>query len=156
MSKLFGHLFLKKENTTQKRKNNLNGNCDMAKVRDLKDFYETVTKKNNGKSDDKVPPFLSSASGRVNQAEISIISNEIKSYTQPRKNYNTSVPERIKNEVGEYALIHGTKSALEKFGKKYPKYTFIRTSVNNWKKKNKKERKMIMPPCTEEKVDQTS
>ena len=53
----------------------------------------------------------------------------------------TLVPERIKNEVGEYALIHGTKSALEKFGKKYPKYTFIRTSVNKWKKKNEKDKK---------------
>ena len=58
-------------------------------------------KKNNEKSDNKVPWFLSSASGSVNQAEISIISNEIKSYTQLRKNYNTSVPESIKNEVGE-------------------------------------------------------
>ena len=67
----------------------------MAKVRDLRDFYKTVTKKNNGKSDNKVPSFLSSASGSVNQAEISIISNEIKPYTQPRKNYNTSVPERM-------------------------------------------------------------
>ena len=69
MSKLFRHIFLKKENTTQKRENNLNDICDMAKVRDLRDFYKTVTKKNNGKSDDKVPPFLSSASGSVNQAE---------------------------------------------------------------------------------------
>ena len=141
MPKLFRHIFSKKENTTQKRENNLNDICDMAKVRDLRDFYKTVTKKNNGKSDDKASPFLSSASGSVNQAQASIISNDIKSYTQHRKNYNTSVPERIKNEVGEYALIHGTKSALEKFGKKYPKYTFIRTSVNNWKKKNKKEKK---------------
>ena len=90
MPKLFRHIFSKKENTTQKRENNLNDICDMAKVRDLRDFYKTVTKKNNGKSDDKVPPFLSSASGSVNQAKISIISNEIKSYTQPRKNYNTS------------------------------------------------------------------
>ena len=103
----------------------------MAKVRDLRDFYKTVTKKNNGKSDDKVSPFLSSASGSVNQAQASIISNDIKSYTQPRKNYNTSVPERIKNEVGKYPLMHKTKSAWEKFGKKYPKYTFTRTSVNN-------------------------
>ena len=62
----------------------------MAKIRDLRDFYKAVTKKNNGKSDNKVPSFLSSASGSVNQAEISIISNEIKSYTQPRKNYSTS------------------------------------------------------------------
>ena len=82
----------------------MNDTCDVAKVRNLRDFYKTVTKKNNGKSDDKVPPFLSSASGSVNQAEISIISNEIKSYTQPRKNYNTSVPERIKNEIGEYSF----------------------------------------------------
>ena len=141
MPKFFRHIFLKTENTTQKRENNLNDICDMAKVRDLRDFYKTVTKKNNGKSDDKVPPFLSSASGSVNQAEISIINNEIKSNTQPQKNYNTSVPERIKNEVGEYALIHGTKSALEKFGKKYPKYTFTRTSVDNWKKQIEKDKK---------------
>ena len=123
----------------------------MAKVRNLRDFYKTVTKNNNGKSDDKVPPILFSASGSVNQAEISIISNEIKSYIQPLNNYNTSIPERIKNEVGEYALIHGTKSALEKFGKKYPKYTFIRTSVNNWKKKIEKTKKMIMPPNAQKK-----
>ena len=97
----------------------------MEKVRDLRDFYKTVTKKNNGKSDDKVPLFLSSASGCLNQAEISIISNEIKSYTQARKNHNTSVPDGIKDEAGEYALIHGTQSALEKFGKKYPKYTYF-------------------------------
>ena len=71
MSKLFRHLFLKKENRTQKRENNLNDSCDMAKVKDLRYFF--------------------------NQAEKSIISNEIKSYAQPRKNYNTLVPERIKN-----------------------------------------------------------
>ena len=101
VSKLFRHIFLKKENTTRKRENNLNDICDMANVRDLRDFYKTVTKKNSRKSDDKVPTFLSSASGSVNQAEISMISNEIKSYTQPRNNYNTSVPERTKNEVSE-------------------------------------------------------
>ena len=59
--------------------------------------------------------FLFSASGSVNQAEISVIRKEIKSFTQPRKNYDTSVPERIKNEDGKYTLIHGTKSVLEKF-----------------------------------------
>ena len=87
------------------------------------------------------PPFLSSASGSVNQAEMSNISKEIKSCTQQRKNYNTSVPKRIKNEVGENVLIHGIKSALKKFWEKYPKYTFIRISVNNWKKKIEKDKK---------------
>ena len=51
----------------------MNDICDMAKVIDLRDFYKTVTKKDNGKSDDKVPPFLSSASGSVNLAEISLV-----------------------------------------------------------------------------------
>ena len=69
----------------------------MTKVRDLRNFYKTVTKKSNGKSDYNVPPFLYSGSGSVNQAEIFIISNEVKPYTQPRKNYNTSVPERIRS-----------------------------------------------------------
>ena len=50
----------------------------MAKVRDLKIFYKTVTKKCNGKCVDKIPPFSSSASGSASQAEISIIGNEIK------------------------------------------------------------------------------
>ena len=126
MSELFRHIFLKKKRNTEEREN-LNDIYDMAKVRDLRDFYKTMTRKNNGKSDDKVPPFLSSASGSVNQADISIISSKIKSYTQPRQNFSTSVSERIRSEVGEYALIYGAK---------YPKYTFIGTSVNNWKKKN--------------------
>ena len=49
----------------------------------MRNFYEIVTKKSDGKSNDKVPLFLSSASSSVNQAEISIIINEIKLYTQP-------------------------------------------------------------------------
>ena len=37
-------------------------------------------------------------------------------------------------------MIHGTKAALERFNKTYPKYTFLRTSINNWKFKAKKEK----------------
>ena len=77
----------------------------------------------------------------MNQAELHTISEEVKSSVQPRRHYNTSVPERIRNEVGEYALINGTKSALEKFNTKYPQYTFLRTSVNNWKKKIENDKK---------------
>ena len=52
---------------------NDNDICDVAKVRDLRDFYKKVTKKNNGKSDNKVPPFLSFASGSVNQEYLSLV-----------------------------------------------------------------------------------
>ena len=113
----------------------------MAKVKDLRNYFATATKKTNGASGDKELPFLSSASGSVNQAEISIINKEMQSSCKHRKHYNTFIPERIKIEVGEYALLNGTKSALAKFGRKYPKYTFLRTSVNNWKVKIGKDKK---------------
>ena len=105
----------------------------MSSTRDIRDFYKT--------SNNKIPPFLTSASGSSNQVELHAISEEVKSSVQPRKHYNISVPERIKNEVGEYALINGTKSALEKFNTKYPQYSFVRTSVNNWKKEIENDKK---------------
>ena len=70
------------------------GRRNIAKVRDLQDFYRPVVKK----FDDKVPPFLSSTSWSAIQAEISIINDEIRSKVQPRKNYNISVPGRIKSK----------------------------------------------------------
>ena len=73
----------------------------MAKVRDLRDFHKTVMKKNNGKSDDKVPRFLSSASGSVNESQTYIISNDIKSYTQPRKNDNINMSTCIEEKVDQ-------------------------------------------------------
>ena len=78
MSTLFRHIFLKKESTTQKKENNLNDICGMTKVRDLRDFSNTVTKKNDANTNNKTPPFLSSAFGNGNQEKISTISNEIK------------------------------------------------------------------------------
>ena len=70
------------------------GRRNIARARDLQDFYRPVVKK----SDDKVPSFLSSTSGSVIQAEISIINNEIRSKFQLRKNYNISVPGPIKSK----------------------------------------------------------
>ena len=55
MPKLFRHIFLKKKRNTEEREN-LN-DIYMAKVRDLRDFYKTVTRKNNGKSDVKFHRF---------------------------------------------------------------------------------------------------
>ena len=60
----------------------------MAKFGDFINFYKKVTENCNEKFDDKVPPFLCSVSIGVSQAEISITRNEIKSYTQLRKNFN--------------------------------------------------------------------
>ena len=84
----------------------------MAKVRDLRDYYKSLSKSSNGKSPEKIPTFLTSASGSANRAEISSINKEIKAYVQPKTaNKYSAVPRHIKNEVGEYALLNGTKLA---------------------------------------------
>ena len=69
-----------------------------------------------------------------------MVENEIKKSTQVRKHYNKIVPETIKREAGKYALLHGTKATVEQFNKVHPKYTFVRTTINNWKLKMKKEK----------------
>ena len=43
--------------------------------------------------------------------------------------------ESINLEVGNYAKVYGTKAALDKFQKKYSRHTFLRSSINNWKRK---------------------
>ena len=59
-----------------------------------------------------------------------------KSCSRPDK-YQKGIPEEIKKEVGTYANIYGTASAIKKFSTKYEKYTFNRTTVNSWKAKSK-------------------
>lgn len=107
----------------------------MANVKDLRNFFKSA----ENKSDAEVPPF--SAYG-----EISMINYEIKSYVQLRRYYKTMVREYIKNQVADYALIHGTKPAIHKFGKEYPEYILIQISINNWK--TKLERTTITLICT--------
>ena len=61
-----------------------------------------------------------------------------KSCSRPDK-YQKGIPEEIKKEVGTYANIYGTASAIKKFSTKYEKYTFNRTTVNSWKAKSKEK-----------------
>ena len=56
-----------------------------------------------------------------------------------RSIYQKEIPEKVKREVGNHALTFGTSSAIKKFSVKYPKFTFIRTSVNNSKNKLRPE-----------------
>ena len=65
-----------------------------------------------------------------------------KSFEEKDK-YQKNVPEKIKQDVGKYAMIHSTKSAITKFSKMYPKYTFRRTTANSWKRKVISNRKSL-------------
>ena len=105
----------------------------MPKVNDIRTFLK-------GRKDTDAPALAASATDDVSQSELMMVENEIKKSTQVRKHYNKIVPETIKREAGKYALLHGTKATVERFNKVYPKYTFVRTTINNWKLKMKKEK----------------
>ena len=103
----------------------------MVKVNDICTFLL-------GRKETDVPALVASATDDVSQSELMMVQNEIKKLTQVRKHYNKIVPETIKRqsrEVGKYTLLHGTKARAEQFNKVYPKYTFVRTTIKNWKLK---------------------
>ena len=83
--------------------------------------------------------LIASATDDVSQSELLIVEHEIKKSTQVKKPTSPMSQKRLKQRL-EYMLgIHGTKAAFECFNKIYPKYTFLRTSINNWKFKIKKD-----------------
>ena len=71
----------------------------------------------------------------VTSVELAYAEEEMqKTFERPKK-YQIEIPAKIKKEDGLYARDFGTASAIKKFTTKYPKYYFIRTTVNTWKKK---------------------
>ena len=60
-----------------------------------------------------------------------------KQVAKPAKHYD-NIPSKIKQEIGSYALIHGTKAAIDRFSKVYTKYSLKRTTANGWKERCKK------------------
>ena len=100
--------------------------------------YFKIKDKNTEKAEEiTVTKVVSSATKEITNAELRFTANEIdKSHGRPMK-YQKEIPEKVKREVGNHALTFGTSSAFKKFSVKYPKFRFIRTSVNNWKNKCK-------------------
>ena len=80
-------------------------------------------------------PTLLASGIHVSQAELVIVEKQTEQAVKPRKQHNNDIPEVIKKTVGRYDPIHGTKTTSDFFNKKNRNYTFVRTSINNWKKK---------------------
>ena len=110
--------------------------------RDLRDYFKGAVSSSSSSAGENavVNPIITSASGSIREAELSMVSEQVQKASnpsRPRKFKYNNVPEKIKIKVGEYAFIHGTKAAIDYFTKLYPHHNFVRTSVNNWKKKVK-------------------
>ena len=93
-------------------------------------FLHYFKKKNTEKAEEKtVTKVVYSATKEITIAELRFAVNEInKSHGRPKK-YQKEISEKVKREVGNHTLTFGTSLAIKKVSVKYPKFTFIRTSV---------------------------
>ena len=91
----------------------------MASKTDLQSYFKKIDSNNETSSSrQKAPRLFQSASNIITgEAEIQYVKY-------------SNVPSKIKEEMGRYALIHGTKSAIDRFSKVYTKYSLKRTTVN--------------------------
>ena len=103
-----------------------------AKVKDIRNLF-------NSRKEADTPALLASVTD-VLKSELIMVENEIKKIDPSKKKPNHQCLRKDQREVGTYALIHGTKAALELFNKTYPKYTFLRASINNWKFDSSKDK----------------
>ena len=113
-------------------------------TRDLRSYFTSVSKDKKASHGSCTSiSRLVKTTANVTAADGSAVNAELESFSKKKEcqgsSYNTNIPSRIKEEVGKYAHTYGTQAAIERFKSKYPHYTFLRTTINNWKRKfNKK------------------
>ena len=49
------------------------------------------------------------------------------------KGHYGNIPLKIKQEIGNYTAIYGTKAVIDRFSKIYANFSLKRTTVNAWK-----------------------
>ena len=114
-------------------------------TRDLRSYFTSVSKDKKASHGSCTSiPQLVKATGNVTAADASAVNAEMESFSKKKErqgsSYNTNIPSRIKEKLGKYAHSCGTQAAIKRFKSKYSHYTFLRTTINNWKRKfNKKE-----------------
>ena len=67
----------------------------------------------------KITNVIKSATSDIINAELTLVAKEIQKSCNQKVKYQKLVPETIKKEVGLYAKIYGTVSAIQKFSSKY-------------------------------------
>lgn len=70
------------------------------------------------------------------ETEIQLVQQEVKKQL-PESHYENS-PLKIRQEIGDYVAIYGTKAAIHRISNIYAKFCLQRTTVNTWKEKFEK------------------
>ena len=109
--------------------------------------------KNKSQSKDEtngmqITNVLTSVTENVTSAELAYAEGEIQKTYERKKKYQVEIPAKIK-KVDLYARDFGAASTIKKFTNKYPKYFFVRATVNNWKK----SAMMVTGPLSRESED---
>ena len=120
----------------------------MASKTDLRSYFKKIDSNNEtSSSSQKAPRLFQSASNIITgEAEIQYVEQEVKKQVAKSTVKYSNVPSKIKEEIGRYALIHGTKSAIDRFSKVYTKYSLKRTTINGWKESCKKKNDQPIAP----------
>ena len=114
----------------------------MASKTDVRSNFKKIDSNNEtSSSSQKAPRLFQSASNIITgEAEIQYVEQEVKKQVAKSTVKYNNVPSKIKEEIGRYAIIHGTKSVIDRFSKVYTKYSLKRTTVNGWKESCKKQK----------------
>ena len=86
----------------------------MASKRNLRSYFVKIdnTSKETSSSSQNVSLIIQSSSNITGETDIQYVQQEIKKQVvKPAKHYD-DIPSKIKQEIGSYALIHGTKKQL--------------------------------------------
>ena len=104
----------------------------MASKRDLPSYFVKThnTYKETSSSSQKVFFVIQSSSNITGETKIQYVQQEIKKQAAKSTKHYDNIPLIINQEIGSYALIHGTKGALDRFSGVYTKYSLKRTAAN--------------------------
>ena len=93
----------------------------MASKRDVRSNFSA--KENESKSSIiSIPEIIITVTDNASQAEASMAKEEVKKKAVKRRRYQ-NVSEKVREQVRRYALIHGTKAAVDKYPKFPPSTT---------------------------------
>ena len=85
----------------------------MALKKDVHSYFSG--KKNKSKRPRiSIPEIIITVTDNASQAEVDMAKEEVKKEWTKRQKYQNVPPEKVRKEVGRYALIHGTKAAIDK------------------------------------------
>ena len=122
----------------------------MASKRNLRSYFAKIdnTSKGTSSSSQNVSLIIQSSSNITGETDIQYVQQEIKKQVvKPAKHYD-DIPSKIKQEIGSYALIHGTKKQLLIVTQKFIQN--IHSREQRLMDGKKDARKMIFTPLEKE------